>query len=343
MWRSYAVSIVVVYRTFVRFSVPAYAARVAAIDVGVGLWSMRSTATAPASLPLLYRELQEDARLAEDLGLHSLWLSEHHFWYDGWCPSLLVAAASALGATSKLRVGTGILVLPLHDPGRLAAAGLALEEIAPGRFELGIGMGYREPELDGLGVSRKERGKRADRALDVLAEAWGDDGPGIWIGGIAERSLRRAAERGLSLFLPSTMRVGQLREVIERTRAAAAEAGVELGRIGVIKNAWVTDGSADEAGSLAAGLIAHTREYAGSWWDLKGSQGFQVPDLLDAQMDRAVKTALIGPPEEIVAGLEELAAIGVDLVVLHVSLDFTRPAYRDNMERIARDVIPALT
>jgi alkanesulfonate monooxygenase SsuD/methylene tetrahydromethanopterin reductase-like flavin-dependent oxidoreductase (luciferase family) len=312
------------------------------IDIGFGLWSMRATAAAPVSVPVLYRELQEDARLAEALGLHSLWLSEHHFWYDGWCPSLLVAGASALGATTTLHVGTGIFLLPLHDPARVAAAGLALEGLAPGRFELGIGVGYRDPELDGLGISRRARGRRVERALDTVDAAWSGGGPRIWIGGIAERSLRRATDRGLSLFLPSSMRLGQLQEVISRARQAASEAGVPLGRIGVLKNAWVTDGSAAAKRRLEVLIAAHTREYAGAWWLLHGQLGFAAPELLDRQMDRAVETALVGPPEAVAGSIRELAAIGVDLVVLHVSADFTRPAYRENMQQIARDVVPLL-
>jgi alkanesulfonate monooxygenase SsuD/methylene tetrahydromethanopterin reductase-like flavin-dependent oxidoreductase (luciferase family) len=303
---------------------------------------MRTTAAAPASLPVLYRELQEDARLAEELGFHSLWLSEHHFWYDGWCPSLLVAGASALGATSTLHVGTGVFLLPLHDADRLAAAGLALDRLAPGRFELGVGIGYREPELDGLGLSRRERGTRTDRALDTVEAAWGAGGPRIWIGGIAERSLRRAADRGLSLCLPSSMRLGQLQDVIERARDAAAEAGVPLARIGVLKNAWVTDGSPAEQRRMGELIAANTREYAGSWWMLQGQLGFEAPGLLDRQMERAIETAVVGPPDAVAASIHELAAIGVDLVVLHVSADFTRPAYRENMQTIATDVLPLL-
>jgi alkanesulfonate monooxygenase SsuD/methylene tetrahydromethanopterin reductase-like flavin-dependent oxidoreductase (luciferase family) len=312
------------------------------IDVGVGLWSMRSTAAAPASLPVLYRELQEDARLAEELGLHSLWLSEHHFWYDGWCPSLLVAGASALGATSTLHVGTGVFLLPLHDADRLASAGLALERLAPGRFELGVGIGYREPELDGLGLSRRDRGKRTEHALDTVSAAWADGGPRVWIGGIAERSLRRAADRGLSLFLPSSMRLGQLQEVIAGAREAAAEAGVLIGRIGVLKNAWVTGGSAAEKQRMGEQIASNTREYAGSWWMLQGQLAFDAPELLDKQMERATETAFVGSAEAVAGSIRDLAEIGVDLVVLHVSADFTRPAYRDNMRAIATDVLPLL-
>jgi alkanesulfonate monooxygenase SsuD/methylene tetrahydromethanopterin reductase-like flavin-dependent oxidoreductase (luciferase family) len=288
---------------------------------------MRTTAAAPASLPVLYRELQADAVLAEELGFHSLWLSEHHFWYDGWCPSLLVAGASVLGATHALHLGTGVLLLPLHDPHRLAAAGLALEEIAPGRCDLGVGLGYREPELDGL---------------DELTGAWADGGPSLWIGGIAERSLSRAATRGLSLFLPSSMRLDQLRDVIERARAAASDAGMPIGRIGVRKNAWVTDGSDAAAQRFRDQTAANIREYAGSWWMLKGSLGFDVPDLLDRQMERAAETVVVGPPEHVAESLAELAGIGVDLVVLHVSADYTRPAYREAMHTLAADVLPLL-
>jgi alkanesulfonate monooxygenase SsuD/methylene tetrahydromethanopterin reductase-like flavin-dependent oxidoreductase (luciferase family) len=303
---------------------------------------MRSTAAAPASIPVLHRELQDDARLAEELGFHSLWLSEHHGWYDGWCPSLLVAGAAALAVTERLHVGTGVLLLPLHDPARLAAGGRAIERLAPGRFELGMGLGYREPELDAVGVSRTQRGRRADAALDTLAEAWGDGGPRIWLGGIGERSLRRAAERGLALFLPSSMRNDQLLSVLARAREAAAAAGVELGRVGVLKNVWLTDGSAPAEQAARAAIAESGREYGGSWWDLRGRRGFEAPELLDEQMARAAETALVGPPAALVAGLRELEELGVDLVALHVAADWSRPAYRDAMRRIAADVLPEL-
>ena len=309
------------------------------MDVGLGLWQMRSTAAAPASFPVLYRELQEDARLAEELGFHSLWLSEHHVWYDGWCPSLLVAAGAVLGATERLHVGTGVFLVPLHEPERIAAAGRTLERIAPGRTELGMGLGYREPELDAVGISRTQRGRRADRALDMLAESWADEGPSIWLGGIAEKSLRRAAERGLSLFLPSTMRADQVRQAVALAREVAAERGIEPGRVGIVKNAWLVDDERQEK-TVRDAIGRSGREYGGAWWLLRGRHGFEAPDLLDAQDAGAAETALVGNPETVVAAIAELETLGVDLVALHVSADFTRPAYRETMRRLAADVLP---
>lgn len=309
------------------------------MDVGVGLWALRSTAAEPANHAALYADLQDDAVLAEELGLHSVWLSEHHFWYDGWCPSLPVAAAAVLGATSRLHVGTGVMLLPLHDPDRLARAGLTLEALAPGRTHFGVGLGYRDVECDGLGVSRRQRGRRAGAALDVLMDAWAAGGPELLVGGIAEPSLRRGAERGLGFFLPSSMTDNQTRRVLERARAAAPG---PLGRIGLLKNAVITDGSARAADQAQALLCARAREYGGSWWRLGDELGFAAPDLLDEQMARNAETAIIGPPEVVAEALRGFEEAGVDLVVLHVHDEGTRPGHREAMQRIAADVLPVI-
>ena len=75
------------------------------MDMGIGLWCLQSTATNPRSFGQAYQELVEDARMAEDNGIRSLWLSEHHAYYDGYCPALMPAAAAAL------RNGGGIVCL----------------------------------------------------------------------------------------------------------------------------------------------------------------------------------------------------------------------------------------
>jgi len=308
------------------------------VDIGVGLWGMRSTSSSPAGFPALYRDVQDDARRVEELGFHSLWLSEHHFWYDGWCPALLVAAGAALGATTTLHVGTGVLILPLHDPGRVTAAVRTLESLAPGRLELGFGLGYRDAELDGLGVSRKRRGRRVEEALDLSSRVW-EGPPRVWVGGIAERSLRRAGERGLGLFLPSSMRPAQLRDVIAQARETASAAGNRLGPVGVLKDAWLT-GPGDDEAEVRRRLTEGTHEYAGSWWLLRGRLGFAAPDLLEAQMRRSQETALVGPAAAIRAGIEELEATGVDLVVLQIRLDADRSAYREQLAALAEEVLP---
>lgn len=90
------------------------------MEFGIGLWGMQSTRSALLPHQTLYRRLGESCQVAEGLGFESLWLTEHRFWYDGYLPALLTAGGYMAGATTKLRIGTGCLLLPQHDPIRIA-------------------------------------------------------------------------------------------------------------------------------------------------------------------------------------------------------------------------------
>jgi alkanesulfonate monooxygenase SsuD/methylene tetrahydromethanopterin reductase-like flavin-dependent oxidoreductase (luciferase family) len=308
--------------------------------VGVGLWTMRATAAHPASAPALYRDLVSDARRAESLGFHSLWVAEHHFWYDGWCPSPLAAAAAVLGATSTLNVGTGIHLLPLCDPERAAAQLGWLQRASRGRLQHGVGLGYRAGEYDGYGISRRMRARRMEVALDVIARL-GDDAPPVWVGGFAPAALERAGRLGLGVLLPSTLSASQLERAIAHAREAAAAAGRTV-RIGVMKYAWVTDGRDGARAWAHEALASFTREYAGAWFPLRGRPGFESPELLDMQMRRTADTALIGPVEQLIAQLRALAEAGVEQVVLHLVGDGRLPERHEALTLIAERVVPAL-
>lgn len=312
------------------------------LEIGVALWSMQSTVAAPASWPRLYADLVEDARHAEALGFDSIWLAEHRFWYDGWCPAPLVAAAAALGATRTLHVGTAMHLLPQHDPARTARAAAALDATGRGRFRLGVGLGYRDEEFDGLGLARTDRGSRMEAALDVLRAARArSDRPSVWVGGMARAAIVRAARRGLCLLLPPTLRPHEVRETLAFARAEADAAGLPLERVGMVKDLWVTDSETERHEHLAA-IATHYREYAGSWWQLRGQQGFARPDLLDRQMARTRETSVVGPTGQVVEMLSELADAGVDMLALHVSADITRHRYATMMTTLAETVVPAL-
>jgi alkanesulfonate monooxygenase SsuD/methylene tetrahydromethanopterin reductase-like flavin-dependent oxidoreductase (luciferase family) len=310
------------------------------MKIGLGLWTMRSTATFPAGWPALYEQLRSDAQLAEALGFHSLWIAEHHFWYDGWTPAPLVAAASALAATSTLHVGTGIHLLPLYERDAVTAQLCELHRLSGGRLEHGVGIGYRASEYDGYGLSRRVRGRRMDAALEHLA-ALGAAAPPVWVGGFATAAVERAGRHGLGLMLPSTLRPDQLRASIAEARAAAARAGRRV-RIGVMKYAWATDGSERQREWAVEMLGSFTREYSGAWFPLQGQPGFDRPELLEAQMRRSADTALIGPSDYLVAELCELAAAGAELCVLHLVGDGRLSERHETMARISESVLPAL-
>ena len=121
--------------------------------------------------PKVYEDGLRLAVLAEELGFDQIWLPEHHFCDDGFNPSLLTFAAAIAARTSKIRIGTKIIILPLHDPVRLAEDIAVVDQISNGRLEIGFAVGYRKAEFDGFGLDYAERGHRMDEALDVLMSA----------------------------------------------------------------------------------------------------------------------------------------------------------------------------
>lgn len=317
------------------------------VEIGVGLWTMQSTALHPVNHAAAYRDLQHDAQLAEQLGFSAFWVAEHHFWYDGWCPAPLVAAAAAAAATSTIRVGTAMLLLPMHEAAAVARSSLLLDELSDGRFDLGVGLGYRDEEFDGLGVPRTQRGARMSANLDALLQVWADGDavqqphPPVWIGGMAPAALERGARRGLNFMLPPTLRVDQVAAAVQRIHDVADDAGVARGRIGMVKDTWV-DSDGDRArATLYPKLTIGTREYGRGWWVFKNQfTGSDRPDLVESQISRAHEASLAGSPEEVSADLGRLRDAGVDVVCLHVNRAATRHQVRETMHLIADAVLP---
>src|SRR5258708_35727668 len=90
----------------------------------------------------VYESQLEQAKLAEDLGYDTVWLTEHHFAEDGYSPSLMTLAGAVAAKTHRVRIGTFLLLLPLHNAVRLAEGGASVLVISRGPLTLGIGMRY---------------------------------------------------------------------------------------------------------------------------------------------------------------------------------------------------------
>lgn len=98
----------------------------------------------------------------------TLFFTEHHFWYDGYCPALLVACAALAARTERIKIGTGVLLLPMHDPLRVAEAAIVVDRLSGGRLVLGVGLGYRDIEFDAFGVERRHRARRLEDGVRVI-------------------------------------------------------------------------------------------------------------------------------------------------------------------------------
>ena len=161
----------------------------------------------------LVAAMLDQVAYADQHGLDRVVVSEHHHTTDGYLPSVFVALAAIAARTSRVRIRPSALILPLHDPVRIAEDSAVLDLISGGRLDLAVAAGYREVEFAMLGKNFGNRGTRLRRAVKFLREAWSGErcffegrpvlvrplpatpgGPPIIMGGSTPKTARRAAE-----------------------------------------------------------------------------------------------------------------------------------------------------
>jgi alkanesulfonate monooxygenase SsuD/methylene tetrahydromethanopterin reductase-like flavin-dependent oxidoreductase (luciferase family) len=127
----------------------------------------------PSSLH--YGRWLERIEEAERLGAGAVWLTEHHFFDDGYLPQCWTLAAAIAARTNRIRIGTAVTLLPLHPAVDLAEQIAVVDVLSAGRVEAGFGLGYRRPEYVAFGGDFKRRyGVFADRVRD-LRRWWGEE------------------------------------------------------------------------------------------------------------------------------------------------------------------------
>ena len=235
------------------------------IRVGIGLFTGQLPADSPRSFHREYRDMVDLARLTEELGFDSAWVSEHHGTTDGYLPSLLTMLAAFAAVTDRIELGTGVILTPLHDPIRLAEDAAVVDQISGGRLLVGLGLGWREEEFRMLGIPIGERLQRTVETVEILRLAWTGErftfegehfrydgvrvappparpgGPPIYLGGYTRAAARRAGAIGDG-YIVDPEDLAAVRVAMSLADEAAREAGRDPARIGLalMVNAWVT-------------------------------------------------------------------------------------------------------
>lgn len=121
-----------------------------------------------------FERMQTQARLAESLGYASLWTHEHHS--EGMMyPDPLMALAALVPTTNSIRLGTSMLLLPIHHPVRVAQEAAMLDVFSNGRLDLGVANGYAAGDLRTFGVASSHRGKRLTQGITLMRSLWSGD------------------------------------------------------------------------------------------------------------------------------------------------------------------------
>ena len=285
----------------------------------------------------------------EALGFHSVWTQDPVV--EG-IPALepLPLLAFAAAHSSRLKLGTSVLLTAFRDPYFLAKTVAAVDQLSEGRVILGVGLGGTSRTTQGpsgprdaydrLGVSVSGRVTRFEEGIRIIKKLWTEERvtypgrfwqlndramklkpiqkphPPIWFGAHSDTALRRAVRMGDGWMGAGYFPTSAFKEEIKLVRQYLEEEGRDPGTFPLSKRVYML---IDKDKARAA---AKVREWIGQ---------------LYGDVDRGLEITVFGSDEECAEGLGEVAAAGVDLILINTMYDPLEQA-----ERLARDVIPKL-
>lgn len=299
---------------------------------------------------------------AEALGFHSSFSVEHHF--SGWnqaSATLMLLMALAM-RTNTLRLGTAVMVLPWHNPLLLAEQAATLDLLSNGRFDFGIGKGYRHSEFNGFQIAPEEAEARFEEALEVITRAFTKrtrfshkgrffhfedvvvepppmqrPHPPFWVAAGNPHSIARAGERGFNLILDQYAAPDMLRERIAVYRAAREQAGLSFDpmQVTVARQLYVAKDEADKREALKRQAQYTQRTIASARApDRKGGSHVLA---YAGRAGATEENALYGTPDQIARMLEALRDAGIAYILLTIAGEAAQ------LRRFAREIMPAFT
>ena len=313
----------------------------------------------------VYSDYISDAALAEELGFTHTWYGEHHFRECQWTGSPMMVATAVAARTERIRVGTSVVLLPFHDPIRVAEDSAIADILSNGRFDLGVGPGSQYEEFVSFGKDPAEMNQRSWEMVDWIQRAFSEpasfshsgrfydipdmtfttkpvqDPLPMWWGGMGPKNLARAAERGMNLIAPFNAGYDAALEACGRTPADYA--------VSVMVPVFVAD-TADKAWEIAGPGI----EYFVNFYQMrKNLQGEPAPaeGRVTQEMLRSGNAgfwfAAVGTPEDVIGKLRPFVDGHLGRIT-QLALQMRQPGMSTDdthrsMRMFAREVIPALS
>jgi len=327
--------------------------REAALEIGLSPLQGQAT----------FDETLRECEQAEAAGFDSIWLGEHHN-HPLLYPAPLIGLAAVAGRTRKIRLGTGVLLLPLYHPLRVAEEAAMVDVISGGRLILGIGAGYAPEEFAAFGYSIKERGSRLEESALLLQRLWTEENvthhgrhfhldnvtiaprplqhprPPIWFGAWAETAIHRAARLGDAWLAGPSATLDEIRPCLRVYREASKAAGKPESHVAVLRYVFVA-GTRREAISAAGDSFVGAFERMYFQWPhpiVKRPPGRLTIERL------AENRIVLGDPKTCV---EEIIRFQRELGANHFICRFSVPGIpRDlcaqSLSLFTREVMPAL-
>lgn len=288
--------------------------------------------------PIETRRLHQLAAHAEEIGLDSIWVTDHVIvpreasliYRDDMLDPLAVLPWLA-GVTERIALGTSVVVLPYRSPVPVAKLLASVDVLSGGRLIFGAAVGWLEGEFGALGVPFRERASRTDEALELIRALWTQEYPEI------ETARHRLA--GLKAS-PMPRQKPRPPILIGGSTPAAFRRVARLG------DGWHASSASPAVFRAGALAVANAWEDAGR--DGAPDLTLRVPILIEGVHRAAVDPGLLGtrhvlrgPVASVLRDLRAYQAAGCSHVALEVSYS-THPAILDTLDIVAEEIRPAL-
>lgn len=345
------------------------------MEFGILFTSQPNTESEPYPHRDVHTRVTRQILRADELGYDYAWLAEHHFSNEyGIMPDVFVYAGYLAALTSRIKIGTAVVTLPLGNPLRVAENAAFVDILSNGRFVLGLGSGYRQYEFDGFGVdfqNRRDiqeealpllmdlflekrvshRGKhfnvKVDGDYEVFPQAQQQPHPPIFLASATERSVTAAGLYGFGMLMSSFTPFGELARQTALYRKALEETPERLranparGHADVARFTYVAETDAKAKRESEAGLMHHFKHFAsGHTSGYLGTVSDKGGALRD--YDGLTRDIIIhGSPSTVVEKIEELREMtGIRSLMLHYPPWYGPEKTNASLEMFATEVAP---
>lgn len=284
-------------------------------------------------------EVIAEAQLAEACGFDSCFFGEHHQDKDGFLPSPLIVATAVAARTRTLRVGTSVILLPLHHPVHLAEDVITLDLVSKGRVVLGVGIGYQPDDFRAFAVPMEDRLARFEESVEILRLCWAGEpfsfrgkhyvledvtvrprpfqeaGPPLWIGASVPDAARRAGRIADGFVGTPSTSLNNATSLADVYKEAARAAG-RPPQVIQMRDAWVAATRAEADAVYGPHVMTAYRYY----WENKLAEFRTMPAGTPFTLDNLAPDRLIlGDPETCVREFQRWQqATGADYFLLRL-------------------------
>ena len=322
----------------------------------------------------IYSRAIDIAQAAETLSFRNVWLAEHHFSTYGYLSRPAQLATFIAAKTTRLRVGTAVIVVPLHHPLVIAEEIATLDQLAGGRVDIGLGRGYQHYEFERLGLELDSARSRWEESVDVILKAFRGEPftyegklftipetsvfpqplqkphPPIWVTAQSPESIEATVRRGFNVltggFGVPLERMGEFRRLFDRLVAEVKPARPL--EVGVQRAVYVTDSAADAraAAEEARWNMRVTLSLRNHYERVERGRAIAVPAPTEPDTDDLLDRYLvIGTPDTCIRQIKRIQEL-VGITHFNCSFwfgDLEHPRILRSMELFAREVMPAFS